>query len=352
MAFGTLSVFDAMASQIQTVVQFGEDRAWDALQAAIDAHNRITLDLLGTLVAVTDDRLRRYGGIDNMAMQDADEYSTPDAQKVFTGATVGFPLRAYQIGLQWTRLAFMTLKVNQLAMQAQAALDADTTNLQTQIKRALFTPTNYTFTDRRVDYVQLPVKALINADGTQLPPDPFGNTFDGSTHTHYLADTTWNETLATNLVNTVMEHSNTGDLKLYINRAQETATRAFAGFTRYEDPRIITASTTTLARGTLDFTQVYNRAIGIFGAAEVWVKPWIPSGYELALRLGPGLQPLVMRRRSMDGGFGNLQLVAEAESFPLRAQYFEREFGMAVWNRINAAVSYSGGAAYVVPAGL
>jgi hypothetical protein len=49
---------------------------------------------------------------------------------------------------------------------------------------------------------------------------------------------------------------------------------------------------------------------------------------------------------------GNLELAFEDERYPLRARGWEREFGVAVWQRTNGAVLYidTGAAgAYVAP---
>jgi hypothetical protein len=100
-----------------------------------------------------------------------------------------------------------------------------------------------------------------------------------------------------------------------------------------------------------DTTSLGDRLIGYFGGnyAEVHVKPWVPAGYLHAwIRGGP--TPLVMRTRR--AGSGNLELVYEDESHPLRARGWEREFGISVWNRTNGAILYidTGAAgAYVVP---
>jgi hypothetical protein len=44
-----------------------------------------------------------------------------------------------------------------------------------------------------------------------------------------------------------------------------------------------------------------------------------------------------------------LQIGAEDEAYPLRAQTLEAEFGVGVWTRTNGAVLYVGGTSYVIP---
>jgi len=94
-------------------------------------------------------------------------------------------------------------------------------------------------------------------------------------------------------------------------------------------------------------TNVTNRAIGIVGPAEVWVKPWIPPGYVLCLHVGQGGNALV--RRTREGGGGNLDILFDNEIYPLRARAMGREFGFGVFNRVAAAVLYTTTGGYVNP---
>src|SRR6266704_1004536 len=229
MAYGTLQMLDTLAANRTFIANYGEDNAYRAIQAFLDAHNEIVGMMLDDLVETTTDRLRRYGGVDTMTMIEGDEFSTPDVQKVLPGVNVGFPLRLFQLGLQWTTKYFQTHTVAELAGQVNAAMTADARRIQSELKRAIFTPTNNTaYIDRLVDNLNLPIRALLNADGTQIPADPFGNTFNPATHTHYLGAAAWAAADLTALINTVLEHYNEGGIKVYINQAQEAAVRGFA----------------------------------------------------------------------------------------------------------------------------
>lgn len=346
MTYGTFSVLDTLAASQQTVAQFGEDNAFSAVDAALAAHNRIQQELLGAFVETTSDRLRRYGGVDAMSMDEIDEFGTPDVQKITAGSNVGFPLRKFSIALQWTRTAFQVMRANELAANVNAAFTADEKRIIREIKRAIFTPTNSTYLDRYVDNVQLPVKALVNADSAPLPLGPNGETFNAATHTHYLGTASFVAADLTTLIETVLEHYNTGQPMMFINRAQEATIRGFTGFTAYLDARIIPASGTQSAQGNLDAVNLYDRAIGIFGGAEVWVKPWMPAGYVFATIQG---QPAPLVFRTRDGGSGNLELVFEDENHPLRARVWEREFGVGVWTRTNGAVLDTAHSSYTAP---
>lgn len=346
MAYGTLSTLDTLRASQQTIAQYGEDNAFAAIDAARVAHNAIVNDLLAGLVERTTDRLRRYGGPDAMQMDEIDQWGTPDAQKIAAGSPVSFPMKLYGLAVQWNRKFMQTATAQELAEQFVAAQDADLNAIIREIKRAIFTPTNATFNDKLVDNVALAVKALVNADGAPLPLDPNGNAFNAATHTHYLATGTLAAADLTALVLTVIEHFANGEAVVYINQAQEGAIRGFAGFAPYVDARIVQPTTAAATTTPLDLINIYNRAIGLFGGAEIVIKPWVPAGYLFCYLRGQPV-PLAMRVRLAGGG--NLEIAAEDEAHPLRARVLEREFGIGVWNRTNGAVLYTGGATYVAP---
>lgn len=352
MPFGTLGVLDTLAaSNTTSIIKFGEDRAYEAVAIALAAHDRILAEMVAELVEPTTDRLRRTGGNSSLTAQDLDEYGIPAPQKMAAGANVGFPLRRTGNALQWTRDWLNTKTPAELAAQTYAIMDADRRIVQRNLKRAVFYSTNLTFNDDLVDGVALPVKRLANADGHPIPPDPNGNNFIASTHTHYLARA--GGALAasdvTALENTVVEHFAAGTMELYISATDETTFRALTGFQPYYDPRLTLATTTTRGSAALDVINVNDRAIGIFGPAEVWVKPWVPANYLYCYMYGAGITAPVAARTRDGQGLGNLELVADWDQYPLRANIWRRDLGFAVQNRISAAVLYFGGTTYSDP---
>lgn len=349
MIYGTLSTLDTLASSQQSVATFGEDKAWDGVSQLLSAHNAIMEEMLADFIEVSEDRQRKYGGGSTGYMDEVDQFGRADASKASQGVTVGFPLRKFQETLQWTRDYFEVTTGVEFMGQVDQMLLQDAATVQRQIKRALFNPTNYTYTDRYVDNVDLAVKALVNADSAEIPSGPNGESFNGASHTHFLYSAAWDLTAFTALVTTVIEHFGAGTPVVEINQAQEAATRLFTGFAPVVDTRVITANTATIARGNLDVVNFNNRLIGILGGAEVWVKSArVPANYQIGWMRGAMQKPLVMRRRNAVRGA--LRLVADNENFPLRAQTREREFGVGVYNRVAAAVSYSNSdSAYTAP---
>jgi len=350
--YGTLATLDTLASSLQSVALIGEGKAFASIDIALQAHNRIMREIMGDFVEVTTDRMRRYGGSAAIDFDELDEYGTPDAQKIAAGVNVGFPLRLYGTALQWTRKYFQNATGAELAAQFTSLMDADRRLVIREIKKALFRPANYTSTDRLVDNlsaITLPVKALVNADGAAIPNGPNGEVFDGTVHTHYLAVNGLTPASLQAAVETVIEHFATGMPCIYINRADEAAIRAFgiADFQPLYDTRLTVTNQTTYQNGELDPMALYNRQIGLFHGAEIWVKPWMVPGYQLCWVRGVP-PPLCLRERNT--GSADMVIAAEDEEHPLRARFVEREFGVGTFNRVGAAILNSTNVGYTQPA--
>jgi hypothetical protein len=349
MIYGTISTLDALATSQQSVAQFGEDKAWEGVSTLLAAYNMQVMEDLADFVEPTEDLQRRYGGGSVDYMDEVDQYGRADASKAAQGTTVAFPLRKYQRSIQWTRDGFEVMTGKEFMGQIDQMLLSDAATVRRAIKRALFNPTNYTFNDVLVNNIALGVKALVNADSAEIPPGPNGESFTAASHTHYLYSSAWDAAALTALIATVVEHFATGVVVVEINQAQETLTRAFTGFTAVTDAQIINASTTSYAAGELDVINFNNRFIGVFNGARIYVKSGrVPASYQLAYMKGAPEKPLVLRRRNAARAM--LRLVADNESYPLRAQTREREVGFGAWNRVAAAVNYSAASgSYVAP---
>lgn len=356
-SYGTLSLADTLAVDDADniyVAEYGEDNLFTYANAVLNAHNAMFTDMVENLVEFTNKRISRYGTDYELEMVEADEFGIADAQfDALTGADIGWPLRAYQAALQWTRLFFEEKTLAEFTKQFDAITTGDIKRLEREIKRAFFRPTNYTFIDKRVDYISLPVKGLVNADGAPIQRDRFGTAFDGATHTHFLATASLVDANVQSMVDTVIEHGTSGNMVIYINRASEASVRGMASFDPYPAELIRPGggSTADVAiGGTERYFEMDDRPIGVWdGAIVVWTKPWIPAGYLLCINFdGDGGKALRFRTKR-GAGKGDLRLVANDEVYPLRANLMQREYGIGVWNRTAAAVLYTGGGSYTQP---
>src|SRR2546421_10424007 len=358
MAYGTLQIFDTIgarrAAANDYIHKFDERTLYQMLQVFLDTHNRLINMMTDDLVALPEERYMAWGTNATIDMIEGDEFSRPDAQKVTVSPVdMGFPLRIKQAAYGVTKLFMETKTLGDLEQVITAATDADIRDRLKTIRAALFNPTNnLSYKDRWVDNITLPIRALVNADGAYIRPDQFGNIFDPSTHTHFLGTGSFADTDLLALINTVVEHYPTGSVRVYINRSQETTVRGFTTgttkFYAYYDARITPTVNADVARGnTLDQLSIYDRAIGIFGAAEIWVKPWVPANYLFAFNTGA---PKPLRMRTRNAQRGNLRIAAQIEMYPLQAQFLEREYGIAVYERTNGACLKTDNATYSAPA--
>jgi hypothetical protein len=341
------------------VIEFGEENLVAPLQAALAAHNAQVNDMLGDIVALTTERTGTYGVEQDAEMVDADEFTRAPTVKGAARGTVGWPLRKKQFALGWTHDYFIRSTVRDMVQRQVLAQRAHVNALRFGIRDALFGPTNFTSIERFAAEAigqSLSVKRLLNADGDAIPVNRNGLSFDGATHTHYVATASVSgaglNTALSALVDNVVEHDHGGRLRIYINRAQETVVRALTGFTAYLPANLIAANTGIVAaQGTLDTTRLDNRAIGLFNGAEVWTKPWMPAEYYFAFDASDGRKPLRMRQ-PVETQLRGLRLAAQLRTHPLHADYMETYFGFGAWTRTNGAVLWANagsGGVYAAP---
>jgi hypothetical protein len=346
---GTLSLDDLLEVRFQSPIEFGLNIIEEVINREVEAHNRVTTDVVSTLADVTNDRRRIYGISETIEGVEADEFTRAHTQKALTGSVVEYPLRGYQFAIGWTQAFFENKSVADMAATFAGVQRGHFSSVRRSIQRSLFQATNYTFNDYRVDKMDLAVKRLVNADGADIPEGPNGETFNAATHTHYLATAALTNNDAKALVATVQEHARDPRPVIYINTADEDAWRALTDFKAYTDVRLHpNANVSTEPVKRLDPFPANDKPIGIIRAAEVWLKPWAITSYPLCI--DTNRRPLAMRLRK--GNTLGLKTAAKLGMFPLYAEYMESEFGFGAWDRTAAAVLYTAGGAYVDPASL
>jgi hypothetical protein len=344
---GTYDIASLLEIRFQTPAEFGLDTLAQSLAEDLAAWNEIVTEMVRDMAEVTADRQRIYGTSAAGEMQEVDEYGLSSTQKAEAGDTVGFPLRLFQYNIGWTAKFLQVASVRQLAQQQIAAEQAHWRAIQRDLKRAIYSPVNYTYRDHLIDNVVLNVKRFVNADGGGIPNGPNGEEYDPDVHTHYLANNGWSASVLNTGINSVIEHGHGSAVRVAINKADETAVRALSGFVPYPDPRLVYRATDTPGQ-TLDISRLDNRPIGIFGGGEIWVKSWALDNYPFIWDSGDPNKPLAYRQREQETLQG-LRIAAENEDYPLLAKDQEAEFGVAVWTRTNGLVIDMAGASYTVP---
>jgi len=348
---GTLSRADLLELRTISPLKLGLDTVRQSLENDQAIYNRLLQEMLDPFVAVTQDVRRRYGVGSTIRGGRVDEFGRMHTQKAITGSEVNFPLDARQYAVGWTAAFFRDKSVADMMTTQIAIQDGHILDVLADLKSAMYLSQDYTFNDYRDTTLDLAVKRFVNADGAPIPTGPNGVTFDGSTHTHYLAVNGLDNTSAKALVRTVLEHYAVGPIQVFINQADESAWRGLTDFHACPDPRLTVPTSAAQPRQTVDIFDIGDRAIGVFDAAEVVVKPWAIANYALCLSQAPGIdKPVAMRTRAGSNVAGiDLKTVATNVLYPLQADYMESEYGFGVWNRLAGAVLYSGGGVYTDP---
>ena len=346
---GTLDISSLLAVKFQSVAEYGMDTIERVLRADLEAHNAIVADMVGSFCEMTTDRQCIYGTSIGGEMVEVDEFGLAPTQRAIPGATVGFPLRLFQFNVGWTAKWMQTKTPADMAIAVLAAEKAHLRKIQYEIKRSIFGSANFTFRDHLVDNVDLAIKRFINADSVDIAEGPNGETFDGTTHTHYNTSATLTAAAAKANIDDVIEHGFGAAVRGAISKTDETAFRALSGFTAYQDPRLILPVASTAQAGQrLDISRLDNRAIGIFEGAEIWVKPWMIANYFFAWDNASPSKPLAFRQRAATGLQG-LRVAALNEDYPLYAKDMEAELGLGVWTRTNGAILYSANVTWADP---
>ena len=354
---GTYTIDDLIGIDDVTIAEFGEDAVATTVQMDLDNLNtQVRQKMMTDLVVMSPDRLRRYGASTDGEFVELDEMGYPAAQKTGLGQNVGFPLKKFGRAIAWTRDFMNGATPSDVAVMTRTVEKDYLKNIRREIQRALFGAANYTFTDRfvgpRQAKLDLPVKRLLNADGTPIPDGPNGEGFNGATETHYLAtdfgaaNAAQKQAALEAAIDDLVEHGHGEDVRMYINRADQAEIEGLPGFKPLSDVRLRYVATDVNVE-TEDMSRIDDKQIGTLGAAAVWVKPWVPADYQFVFAAGDEA-PLVWRQHSVTSLRG-LRLAFETEAYPLRAQGFEDYGGAGVWNRSNGVVHYSGGGTYVEP---
>lgn len=354
-ATGTHRLSDLLVVTNQTVQQFGLAAVQDTLNAELAAHNRVLRENMGAFVTPTTEREEAEGGATTDGeMEEVDpDFGRARTQMQQPAGKVAYPLRNFQFAVGWTAEFLETATPADIATSTINAETAHVRALQRAMREALHRPTNYDFEDFLTDRATINVKALYNGDGTVPPIGRNLEVFD-NTHNHYTAITTDITAAAMNaLILNVAEHGPSASVQVWIALAQEASVRALPGFAPYQDVRVRVGTDQTIGVSPLDPLNFANRAIGVYGGAEIWVKPICIPNYLIALNTGAAAKPLRMREPREEARRG-LRTLAEIATFPLQARYMGARFGFGVYNRGAAAVLQINAADtnYDTPAGL
>lgn len=348
MATGTYSIKELL-NITQPVMEFGEEVAYASIRDELIAHNARYNDMVSATATVTTERWLPYGTGSDGVMDEVDEFGDVRTQvERVEVEKIGLPLRKFAYAKGYTRDFLRRATVQQVAQRVVDAQKADVKALYLAIRRALFVPTNYTWRDIFVDRLPIDVKRLVNADSMAIPSFE-GTTFDAATHTHYLGSATWTEAAIDALINTVREHGHTGQVRIRIAPTNVSSISALSKFDAAPKELIVygVAADRPLVPDQGNRPD-NNRIVGVWdGQYYVETKPWMPANYAFVNDVA-GPAPLALRQPDI-AGLAGLQLAAQHDDYPLRADTWERYFGFGISQRTNGAVGYMANATYAAP---
>ncbi len=346
---GAHTIEDLLDVEHQSVADFGRNTVEEVIQTDLENHRQLTEEMVSEIAEVTQDRQRIYGASGNTEMEEVDEFGEGTTQEDHESGEVAFPLRKFLHNVGWSDDYEVNATPADMAQATLNAEKADVTKIRSRMQAALFLSSNYVYVDHLIDRVTLDVKRLVNADGDPIPPGPNGQTFDGSTHTHYNAESGLSNGGLNDSVDDLMHHGHTNDVKMYINQGDETTVKGLDDFKEYVDARLTLRDDQNQPRQQQSPNRpLNNRAIGIFRSAEVWIKPWVPPGYIFVTDIGADEAPLCFRQHQSPGLRG-LRLAAQIRDYPLNTDKMEHYFGVGVWNRTNGVVHYHDNGSYEDP---
>ena len=334
----------------KTVREFGMEDVAAAVDAEIAAHNAQLVEGLRDYVTPTTRREMpdATGQMLTDEMVLADEFGRAPTQVESKPGRIGLPLERYKIAKGFTTDFLTTASVAQVAMRTREVEAAHIKRMTRNLREALFRPVSFDFTDYRVDDMVLKVKPLYNGDGTAPVNGPAGESFDG-THNHFMTAPELTADAVDALIENVAEHDDNADVVIQVSLAEAAAVRALPGFAPIMDARIEQVPNGQMvARGSLNTGNIKNRKIGYYNGAEIWVKPWVYSGYLLGLNRNAAQKVLGLREPEEQNRRG-LRIVATNIAYPLQSENFEAEFGFGVLSRGAAAILQITAGAYEDP---
>lgn len=373
---GILQITDALSSLIAgqlSVINYGEQAAYEQIQEENAAYNRVVKEEQDLFMKIGENTAEAYGAAGTIEAENMTELDKPDDSKIVVEYPIGFPLTRHGNGIGYTRDWLASNSTKQLAAQYDAARSGDMLKIQSKIRRALyypisrpvFNPDGTKNTSAYVDRLQapnvpLPLYPLLNADGNAVPIGPNGETFDPTTHQHYMAsdwtsitDPSARDGIMQTACQNLIEHKITGGVMLAINSSDVSKVKALPEFQQRFDETVHVGIGVTYAEGDLDILNFNNRCIGTYLGFEVWVKPWTFPGYIVPMATGDDeAGRLMVWRTRKDGLWADFNFREQGVSFPLIDNVMTRDGDCSVWMRHLAVVLYIGGPDYVTPANI
>lgn len=283
--------------------------------------------------------------------EEASEYGQPvGARASSTRFFRGFDFKFYDLAIRYTWMFIAEAGREQLQMQHNLALEADTKLIFRKVMARLFNPLNTTgFTDKNEP---LTVYGFYNGDG-EVPPAHKHTTFSG-THNHYLTSGGAAVTPANldDLAATIEEHGytlqNGHRLVLWVNKQEANVIKTFktangASFDFVPNPEYYGGAIWVPNNGQYvgGPSGRLQGEIGTYGPFHVVEEGYIPAGYMAAIATGGNnnlSNPIGIREHTNPAYRGLKLIPGQRSDYPLLDSFYRRGIGTGIRHRGGGAI--------------
>lgn len=337
---------------------------WSEFQATVTLQNSERQAIIDFLTFDVTENIETVAQLSSAKFERASEYGEPRGiRQRPTSFSIGYDFGWYDLGARYTWQFLADADSGQVTAIHSAALDADNRLMFEVVLSALYNNTNRTAV---IDGLEVPVKALYNADGT-VPPTYKTNTFDG-THNHYLVSGA--ATIVSEDVDDLIEHlrhhgydrTNGVTQVLLVNSREGKVIRQFrqANGDTYDfipaagEPQdLILEATQTVSGGRPAATYGGLNVIGKYGDVLIIEDDLFPVGYVVIVGTG-GRQNLnnpVGLRQHKNPALRGMRLVKGRDAdYPLIDSFYNRGVGTGIRQRGGSAVmQITANASYTPP---
>ena len=336
---------------------------WREINQTIAIRNADRTRLIDALTFRVNSIVEEVTAPSELEFEEASEYGQPvgaraEAARFFRG----FDFKFYDLAIRYTWMFIAEADRNQLQLQHNLALEADTKLIFRKIMGRLFNPANGSgFTDRNEP---LTVYSFYNGD-SEVPPAYKHSTFS-SAHNHFITSggTTVTSANLDTLAGLIEEHGYTlatgHRLVLWVNKQESDIIKTFktasgAKFDFVPNPDYYGGAVWVPNNGQYvgGPSGRVQGEVGTYGPFHIVEEGYIPAGYMAAVATGGQnnlSNPIGLREHS-NAAYRGLKLIpGQRSDYPLLDSFYRRGLGTGVRHRgAGAVMQITSNGSYTVP---
>lgn len=337
---------------------------WNEVQDTIRIRNAQRNTLIDQLATRVTGAITSVNVPSEVNFEEATEYGQPvGIRGAFTRMWRGYDFKFYDLAIRYTWMFLAEADRQQLEMNHNLALDADTKLLFNKVMKTLFNPLNVVGVGDKNEPTT--VYKFYNGDG-EVPP-PYATYNHTGTHNHYLTSgaatvTSANlDTMADELGHHGYTLQNNYRLVLWVNKQEANIIRGFktangAAFDFVPNPALYGGKIWVPNDGSYvgGPTGTVPGEVGTYGPWHVVEEAYVPPGYIIGLASGgaENLQNPIGIREHANPAYRGLKIIpGQRSDYPLVDSFYRRGFGTGIRQRGGGVVmQVTTNASYAVPA--